>query len=1184
MSKNLIKFKEFNPFKKKLEGQYLIEASAGTGKTFTIIILYLRMLLGLYKKNNNTLPLPLTVEQILVVTFTDTATQDLCKRIKNSIHILRKGCLKKKSKYKIINNFIKKIKNHKIASDLLLKAELNMHNASIYTIHSFCKKILNFKNYEIYDFFSNKKIISDELILQQRASINFWRKYFYKLPKKIARIVFSYWKSPLNLLNTLTPFLSKKSKPIIKYSVKNKNFYTQFYKNLKYIKIIKKYWIKYKNNIIDIITNSNINKHIYNTKLINIWINIIDLWSLTKNNNNYYPKELYRFSQKTLISKTNKNIKIPKYILFKYIDIFLKKFINIKFLIIIKAIKYINQYIKKKKEINHVMSFNDLLVILNKGLNSKFGIKIAQDIRKLFPVILVDEFQDTDIQQYNILKKIYFNKLNNIMILIGDPKQAIYSFREADIFTYLKASFEIKNCYTLKNNWRSSSTMVNSINKLFSNRSYPFLFKNIVFHPINYTIKKLNYNFIVNNKIKPGITFWFINKILDINLYKQKMAYTCAYKICKLIILGEKNKAFLQKNFKNKKINISDITILVRNRFEASILQKEFIKFNLPSVYLSNSDNIFEKQEAKELVLLLKTILNPYKRQKIINFLSSTLFNINWFFLQDDKKDFYIEKIINKFINYKLIWEKQGILNMLEKIFIKDTFFYKINIINNFTEKKIKNILYLGELIQKSCINIINCNQVVEWLLQQIIYTDKNILNQQIKSNFYNNKKIKIMTIHKSKGLQFPIIWLPFISSNIIEFINKDAIFYHDRKNFKLILDFKKDKESKKFFLEESLAENLRLLYVSLTRSIFHCSIGISNLKIFNLKKLNLYIKYFNALDFLLKKKNDISNIEFKKILDNLKNKDIFIKIIKKNDLLKINNKSLKKKKNKLLFTSQINNFFYKNKVIFSFSKIKNQQTNNISYLTNNLKYKFLNTNEKKIKKTQYNFPCGKQIGITLHSILEKIDFTKKISRKFIKQELIKKNINSIWHIMITNWFNNIIKTPIGNKKIILNKINNKNKKTEFKFYLSIKNLFSSIKYNYIINKYDLNSFKLPTLKFEMIEGFLSGIIDLIFLWEKKYYILDYKSNWLGNSYIDYRKKYIENDICLNRYDIQYQIYSLALHKYLKYRISNYSYDKYFGGVIYLYIRGINNKENKNGIWETKPSFQLINELNKLFI
>ncbi|QJC35459.1 exodeoxyribonuclease V subunit beta [Enterobacteriaceae endosymbiont of Donacia proxima] len=1182
MTKKIINFKEFNPFKENLKGQYLIEASAGTGKTFNIIIIYLRMLLGLHQKNTNIKPL--NVDQILVVTFTDIAIQDLYKKIKNSIHFLRIGCIQQTSKYDVINNLLKEIKDYKNANILLLKAEKNIHNASIYTIHSFCQKILNLKNYEIDDFLFNTKIINNELLLQSKASIMFWKTYLYNLPKEIIKIILSYWKTPDDLLKTLLPFLSQLKLPVIKYPFKNRDIYVQFYKNKKYIQNIKKYWIKYKDNIIRIINNSNVNKHIYNKKFIKNWINIIDKWSLLETKNNFFPKELFRFSQKILINNTINKINIPQYILFQYIDYFINKIINLKYLIIIKAIKYIKKFVLQKKKSNNKISFNDLLDILNKSLNTKFGIQIIKDIRKLFPVILIDEFQDTDIQQYNILKKIYFNQKNHLMILIGDPKQAIYSFRGADVFTYLKASLEIKKCYTLIYNWRSSSTIINGINKLFSNRTYPFLFKNIVFNPIKYKSKKLNDHFIINDKIKSGITFWFIDKIMDINMYRKKISYICAYEICQLIILGKKGKAFLKKNDKKKNIDISDITVIVRNRFEAIILQKEFIKFNLPFIYLSNSNHIFEKEEAKELVFLLQTILRPNRRQEIINILSSALFNINLSFFDKKNKKNHIEKIINKFNKYKLIWEKYGILSMLEEIFIKDKLISKINILNQFMKEKIKNILRLGEIIQTSCFDIKDHKKIIKWLLQQIKYTNKNLLNQQIKLNNEINK-IKIMTIHKSKGLQFPIVWLPFISSNIIDFINKDGILYHNRRSFKITLDFIKDEESKKLFLEETLSENLRLLYVSLTRSIFHCSIGITNLKFYNFKKLNSYISYTNALNFLLKKKNNISDTNFKKILYNLKDKNISIKIFNKIKKIKLDNNIYTKLKNKKLFTSPIKNFYFKNKIVSSFSKIKKQQDFNLNFLNINYQYNFLNLIKNNGKKTQYNFPVGKNMGIIIHNILEKLDFTKKISRIFIKKELIKKNINSSWHIMVTNWFNKILNIPIGKNKIILHKINNNEKKTEFNFYLSIKKSFSSIKYNDIISKYDIISSKLNKLNFTTISGFLSGIMDLVFLWEKKFYIIDYKSSWLGNNNEDYKIKNLEKDIYLNRYDIQYNFYALALHKYLKYRIKNYNYEKFFGGIIYLYIRGLDYKIKKhNGVWETKPSIKLINKLNKLFL
>ncbi|QJC31829.1 exodeoxyribonuclease V subunit beta [Enterobacteriaceae endosymbiont of Donacia tomentosa] len=1179
MIKKIIKFKEFDPFKENIQGSYLIEASAGTGKTFTIIIIYLRLLLGLYQQNNSSLPL--NIEQILVVTFTDLATQSLCQRIKKSIKILRIACIKGKSKYSTINNLIKEIKNLKEANELLLRAELNFNNASICTIHSFCQKILNFKNYEIYDFNPQEKIISNEYHLQYKIIINFWRKYFYNLPKNIIKIIFLYWKSPTYFLNKLLPFLSKYPSPLLKNNIQNINLSKQFNNNINYINNIKKNWIKYKENIINVISNSTINKYIYNKRSINNWINIIDKWSIEKTEDNFYPEQLFRFSQKELTSKTINKKKIPKFILFNKIDLFLDKIINIKALIILKAIKYINKHLRIEKQKNKEISFDDLLILLHKILKSSSGSKIAKDIRTIFPVILIDEFQDTNIQQYDIFKKIYINHSNNIIILIGDPKQAIYSFRGADIFTYIKASFEIKNCYTLKNNWRSSKTMVSSVNQLFSNRSYPFIFENINFYPILYTSQKANYNFIINNKIKSGITFWFLDKEeTNINSYKQKMAYTCAQNICQLLHLGIRKKSILQKNNSINSVNITDITILVRNRYEAILLQKEFIKFNLPSIYLSNPNNIFEMIEAKELVLLLKAILQPDKEQKIINILGSKLFSINLSNFDHDKKAIFMKQVNREFSKYQLIWKKNGILKMLEEIFLKNSIFFQKQKMNSFNKEKIKNILYIGEIIQTLCIHITDKHKIIEWLLKQITYPNVNI-TPNLKIKFDNSiNKIKIMTIHKSKGLQFPIVWLPFISCNFVDLINLDGIIYHDRKNLKTIIDFDKNKKSIKYSFEECLSENLRLLYVSLTRSIFHCSIGISNIKIHNIKKYILYYPYYNALDFLIRKKYGISTLDFKKILNNFKSTDISIKIIKLQKLIKLNIQLEKETKNE--YVSQIKSNFikYNNSVITSFSQIKKQQHNNFSY---NDIYKFLFVYDKNIKKTQYNFPIGKNIGIMIHNILEKLDFTKPILKSFIKKELIKNNISSHWHIVVTNWFNNILTHSLGTEKIILNKINIENRKTEFEFYLSIKKILSITKLNKIIFKYDNISHNLPKLTFEKIKGFLTGVIDLIFCWKNKYFIIDYKSNWLGFNNKSYKKKYIEQNICQNRYDIQYQFYVLALHKYLKFRIKDYNYETHFGKILYLYIRGIDKiKNNQNGIWETRPSIKLISKLDKL--
>lgn len=113
--------------------------------------------------------------------------------------------------------------------------------------------------------------------------------------------------------------------------------------------------------------------------------------------------------------------------------------------------------------------------------------------------------------------------------------------------------------------------------------------------------------------------------------------------------------------------------------------------------------------------------------------------------------------------------------------------------------------------------------------------------------------------------------------------------------------------------------------------------------------------------------------------------------------------------------------------------------------------------------------------------------------------------------------------------------------------------------------------------------GVLKGYIDLVFCWQDKFYLLDYKSNWLGENGLAYSQEAIQSSMIDHRYDLQYQLYTLALHRYLRNRLPDYDYQKHFGGVIYLFLRGIDVNNPGYGIYHTIPAYELIHSLDKLF-
>ncbi|MFI4846999.1 MAG: hypothetical protein ACH6QO_01185 [Candidatus Makana argininalis] len=194
------------------------------------------------------------------------------------------------------------------------------------------------------------------------------------------------------------------------------------------------------------------------------------------------------------------------------------------------------------------------------------------------------------------------------------------------------------------------------------------------------------------------------------------------------------------------------------------------------------------------------------------------------------------------------------------------------------------------------------------------------------------------------------------------------------------------------------------------------------------------------------------------------------------------------------------------------------------------------------------------------------------------------KNIDIIWKNIILKWINNIISYPLNNKKLSLNKIKSEDRCNEFSFYIPINDFFFTNELVNICKKYDPVTYKCININFPKIKGILKGFIDLVFRWNKKYYILDYKSNWLGKNEKYYNISNIEKSIIQNRYDLQYQIYTLAIHRFLKQKLYKYDYKKDFGGVYYIFLRGIDNLNKNNAIFYCKPNFKLINYIDNLLI
>ncbi|MCX8649394.1 exodeoxyribonuclease V subunit beta [Gilliamella sp. B2776] len=1142
--------KKLNLFDLPLTGRSLIEASAGTGKTYSLAFIYLRLLLGI---GQNSYPKPLDVNQILVVTFTKAATQELRSRIRQNIQELRLGLLQGYHQDPIYQKLIEIIDDRKFAVQKLTDAQQSMDDAAIYTIHSFCQRILTSHAFESGVLFE-QTLMADEYQLQLRVAQDFWRHYFTPLDKSLAYLVIGTWQDPATLLKDIKPYLTLELKNNNEADPDISDMINTFYQNnFNQIEEVKRSWLAAVNELTEIITQSGISKQSYSSRNLPNWINKVTTWANQPTQTFELPNELERFCQSVLIEKTKDGKKAPYHCIFAKIELLYQQPLNLRSQILMDIVGVIQKGIYKEKLKQGAISFDDLIWQLNRALYVKNGKRLAQSIASQYCVALIDEFQDTDPLQYQIFNRIYDSQHSDCgLLFIGDPKQAIYSFRGADIFTYLEAKRSTgENHYTMDVNQRSSASMVNAVNQLFANHDKPFVFDEIPFLPMQAAERNRKRSLLINKKEVSALTAYLLPESVSTNAdYQQYMASCCAQQIVSLL----SNSSVLSDNHEQRPVMTSDIAILVRTGREAEIIQQKLAVSGVKSVYLSNHNSVFSSSEAKDVLCLLQAVLMPENESTLRLALMTSLFGQTMTELEQITEDQdKWESLVEEFKQYQVIWLYYGVLVMLRRM-MKRRHLAENILARQDGERTLTNLMHLGELLQEAADELDSPHALVRWLTKQIVNPDLNIENHEQRLESDDNL-VKIITIHKSKGLEFPIVWLPFISM----YRSSNNQFYHDKDNdYKLSYAWLLTDEIKQQIEDERLAEDLRLLYVAMTRSVYHCSIGLASLK-----------KNQTAINHLLK--NDLRAISS---LANLIDVQLpidgqrYVPPMLSAPTLSAN-----------VFKRKLSNCWR----VTSYTELQRHDEGVLTYhldIINDWDESQPESDSKEAIISNYNihhFPKGAYVGTLMHSIMEQIspDNIDELCAQMVK----KLNLNSNWNNTIANWMRQVLATDLGLPGLNLSKILMGRCINELQFYLPIRQSVTCQQLDSLCKKYDDLSQSRSELSFDTVQGMLKGFIDLIFEFKGKYYLVDYKSNWLGDNIDYYGQRALKKVMEEHRYDLQYQLYSLALHRFLRSRLSNYQFQTHFGGVYYLFLRGMPD----NGIFYHQPKQEFIEKLDQLF-
>ncbi|WP_125778986.1 exodeoxyribonuclease V subunit beta [Pseudoalteromonas rubra] len=1149
--------KRLDPQTMPLLGHNLIEASAGTGKTYTITGLYLRYLLGLVDAQSQTTPL--SVEQILVVTFTDAATQEIKDRVRKRIVQARDALLGGGCDDALISALLAQVADQEAAYHLLDAAAKSMDEAAIFTIHGFCQRMLKQHAFESNLSF-NLEFILDDSELFNAAVEDHWRRFVYPLDADKTELVLSHFSHPQALAKRLYPLLKRgdaRLAPELDLAVvlEQRAEYQRRAAGFKQQLL--------NSDFFQVLRDSGISKSKAPGRPANIQALIDycmgDDWyfEFGSSKHSFALWGEAQLSDPKNYTKTGKPIVHPALGWFDEMALLHQNVSKgLPIALLQHALKEVRALMSQAKLEHSLISPDDLLQNLHQALHGAQGETLAKKIAQLYPVAMIDEFQDTDPIQFGIFSRIYGTEGAQGLTMIGDPKQAIYGFRGADIFTYIGAKHQVDETrqFTLDKNYRSARRVVSAVNAIFTAQADSFIFnRDIPFIEVDAAGKDADNTFTLDGTEPPALQFNVLEDE-DAPVTSKASAYPqlaegFAAQIAQLLTQAQEGRARIGK----RPVLAADICVLVRDRVEASVIKQALQKAGVSSVYLAR-DSVFSQPVALAVWQLLHVVHGSYDEAALRGVLAGPLFALNeqQIFALRTQEGLW-QRYLMQFAQLKQLWYQQGAMATLESLLVDNQLVTLWQQAGYEVERWLTDYRHLAELLQHKQIELEGTHRVMRWLQAQCANPSYEGTQLRLESDA---DLVKIVTMHASKGLEYPLVYMPFATV----YREASEVIYHE--NGELVLNLDADDNAQHNAERERLAEDIRLLYVALTRAVHFCSLGLYNLPLGRSKKPGIQQC---ALGHVLFDKDKITDAaQWHDQLRDLcsRHEGMAYEVLR---IAPCVYQAQHTQETQLLHSRPVEVAIEQNWRMTSFSQLSYHETSAerpVGALDENHK---IDLPEPSVIKrfTPYTFVKGARAGSCLHEIFEQIDFTAphaptrpdKLTLAEATQACLEKyHLDTVWQETVEQWILGCLSTPLNPlPELTLSQLSVLDCLVEMEFQLPLKRL-SYTKLNKLIAQIT----GAPShLRFDEVQGMLKGFIDLIFVWQGRYFILDYKSNYLGDAAADYQADNLALAMSSHQYHLQYLIYSVALHRLLKHRLADYCPQRHLGGVYYLFLRAL---------------------------
>lgn len=1251
----------FDPTAPLQRGTTLLEASAGTGKTYNITNLVMR-LVAQYD---------VRVERILVVTFTRAATAELRERVRQrltaGIRALERARVESDwaptpEEDVVLHRFVIEAREQDLISEWrrrLMLAHESFDEAAISTIHGFCQKTLQQSAFESdLDFEAElvedlqsllEEIVDDFIAIEVRRRSSEWYRYL----RDVARID---RRDLLSLAHTLErnpeirvlPAEDEREDPVLSWKECMQAFREEWTRSApEAVKVIiaaaraKKFAKK------DYNTNQpKTRRKSIDGCLDTLEQDFVDIRS-----------DIHYFGLSRILNALESGATIDHHPLFVTTQRLIDQSAEALKLLFVE---YVRRELPRRKAERNILSFDDLLRRLESSLTESTDearAALRDRIREDFDAALIDEFQDTDPVQWEIFETVF--GADAWLYLVGDPKQAIYGFRGADVYTYLRAKKSAEGSqHTLVVNWRSDQRYVQALNAVLDVEGV-FGEEDIEYVPVDAAPRAEADRFRIGNQTPAPLLVRFFPRPLyqsDAEVIPRNWRRLPAYVAADVAtLLSQRPEIQDDKTGEWRPVEPRDIAVIVRRNYDARKIQAALLQAGVPAV-ITGAGSVYESREAEAVQRLLDALISPSSEGLAKAAWTSVLFgvNANELAAMDDTR---WEQKLERLHEWSALWRDEGFMRTLRRTFADEEVPRRL-LGRPDGERTMTNLLHVAELVHVAeTRERLGPSAVAAWLRHKRLDSDSRTEEAELRLES-DADAVTLVTIHRSKGLEYPIVFCPTLwDGQLLKTAVKEdrhLRFHSDDAERTLSLDIRLSSShgpklaNVERAMRERQAENMRLLYVALTRAKHRCVVYWGAFRDHETSPLARVLHHDE--DALPADPEEIWSLP--PLTDEQMRDQVATLAARHPGLVELEEQGWLER-----VRWQGDDGDAVELAARSFERER------LDRWWRRASYSSLTRNAEQARATEgspeaegvdldleptlgplveeeavgnegvavpadavevplADFPRGTTAGTFLHECLELFDFTRVDEDGALAESLAERMtahaIDPKWSEVLEQGFAAVLHTPLGGPlgPTTLGEIPMHDRLDEMEFEFPIAGGYDLVEgRNYVRPRALADVFTNhrkpgPNLSAEYLQslydlgfgppvrGFLAGAIDLIFRREvegrTRWFVVDHKSNWLGSS--DWRRSTVHHydpasmahAMEHRHYYLQYHLYVVALHRYLRWRLPDYDYDRDFGGVYYLFLRGMIGSEAPHangathGVFHDRPPRALIEALDQL--